>query len=266
MKAGDRHGAATGGAQTGTTGTYSGEVTGTDFKATGLTGATGASRYVGATSNGPPLTGTFIVGDYVIDRSGGIYVCITAGTPGTWSLGGGGSPPMVSGRYYRLPNCSVQTSATLGVGTLRLIPKFIPHPLTLTRLGAEVTITGDVGSKLRLGIYADDGTFRPGALVLDAGTINGDSATVQEITISQALSRGWYWFGGAVQVVTVTQPTVRATNTLYEPIPVDYNTVAPTAGAANAGAFQSGVTGALPNPFVYGGSPGAAPAIFGKVA
>ena len=64
--------------------TYSGEISATDFKATGLTGATTATRYVGGTVNGAPASGTFAVGDFIIDQTATIWVCTTAGTPGTW--------------------------------------------------------------------------------------------------------------------------------------------------------------------------------------
>jgi hypothetical protein len=58
--------------------------------AAGITGATAASRYVGATTGGPPNTGTFNVGDFVLDNStGGWWICTGAGTPGTWHAGGG---------------------------------------------------------------------------------------------------------------------------------------------------------------------------------
>ena len=53
--------------------------------ATGLPGATAASRYAGATASGAPTTGTFAVGDYVVDQTGKMYVCTVAGTPGTWT-------------------------------------------------------------------------------------------------------------------------------------------------------------------------------------
>lgn len=58
----------------------------------GLTGATQASRWVGATNSGAPVSGTFEAGDFVIDRSGNIHVCTVSGSPGTWSgpTGGGG--------------------------------------------------------------------------------------------------------------------------------------------------------------------------------
>jgi hypothetical protein len=73
------------GALNGTTATFSGEATATDFKATGLTGATAASRYVGGTTSGAPASGTFLVGDFVVDQTATIWVCTAAGTPGTWS-------------------------------------------------------------------------------------------------------------------------------------------------------------------------------------
>jgi hypothetical protein len=56
---------------------------------TGITGATAASRYVGATTGGAPVTGTFLVGDFVIGQTGKIFICTTAGSPGTWTQAGG---------------------------------------------------------------------------------------------------------------------------------------------------------------------------------
>ena len=60
----------------------------------GLTGAVAATRYVGATASGAPASGTFAVGDFVIDQTGKVWVCTVAGTPGTWvQVGGGGGLP-----------------------------------------------------------------------------------------------------------------------------------------------------------------------------
>jgi hypothetical protein len=60
-------------------------------KPLGLTGATAATRYVGATASGAPTSGTFAVGDFVVDQTGFVYVCTAAGTPGTWAKVGGSS-------------------------------------------------------------------------------------------------------------------------------------------------------------------------------
>jgi hypothetical protein len=158
-------------------------------------------------------------------------------------------PPLTSGHYYfPLSGSTTGTSAALGNGVLRLAPVMIYTAVSITRLAGEVTVVGDAGSKLRLGIYADNGSTYPGALVLDAGVIAGDSATVQELTISQSLAPGLYWFGGAVQIVTTTQPTVRVCNA--PPIvAISGGTSLPAAGAGLLGFTQSSVTGALPSNF-----------------
>lgn len=50
----------------------------------GLTGAVQAARFVGATTSGAPASGTFAVGDFVVDRTGTMWLCTVAGSPGTW--------------------------------------------------------------------------------------------------------------------------------------------------------------------------------------
>jgi hypothetical protein len=64
---------------------FTGKLTGTALIASGLTGATAASRYVGATASGAPASGTFSTGDWSIDQSGTIYICTAGGSPGTWT-------------------------------------------------------------------------------------------------------------------------------------------------------------------------------------
>lgn len=68
--------------------------------ATGLPGATAASRHAGATTSGAPTTGTFAVGDYVVDQSGAMYVCTVAGTPGTWQLSGVSVNENIAGKNF----------------------------------------------------------------------------------------------------------------------------------------------------------------------
>ncbi|MBV9485821.1 MAG: hypothetical protein JO246_07150 [Frankiaceae bacterium] len=70
---------------------FNAEVEAPDFAAGGLTGATAPSRYVGATASGAPALGTFGIGDFVIDRTGKLWICTVAGSPGTWANAGSSS-------------------------------------------------------------------------------------------------------------------------------------------------------------------------------
>jgi hypothetical protein len=175
-----------------------------------------------------------------------------------------------SGMYYPVNGrMSTGTSSTLGVGTLRVTPWYVPAAMSITRLGAEVTSAGDAGSKFRLGIYtASATTGLPSTLLLDAGTINGDSATVQEITVAQALTAGLYWVGGVVQSVTTTQPTMRASGVVDNtPFALPFGSSIPAANQLVLGFSLAGVTGALPATFgAVSGAGGSAPRVFVKAA
>lgn len=59
-------------------------IAGQSIAASGLTGATAASRHVGATASGAPASGTFLTGDFVITQAGRVMVCTAGGTSGTW--------------------------------------------------------------------------------------------------------------------------------------------------------------------------------------
>lgn len=79
--------------------TMTGELVAPDFSASGLIGATAGTRYVGATLSGAPASGAFVIGDFVIARDGHVWVCIAAGSPGTWvdaSASSGMTNPMTT--------------------------------------------------------------------------------------------------------------------------------------------------------------------------
>lgn len=141
----------------------------------GLTGATAATRYVGATASGAPASGTFAVGDFVIDQSGKVYVCSVAGTSGTWAqVGATYSPPtgrsLISGNDVTINDTQVLalTWDSLDSGSALL---------NRTSLGAPTVVTA--------GIYAftivirtsfiTAGAFYIATLELDS---NGDDATL----------------------------------------------------------------------------------------
>ncbi len=77
-----------------------------------LTGATQAARFVGATTSGAPASGTFAVGDVVVARDGHVFVCTTAGSPGTFTDVGGGAA--VS---YATPSIVLGSTAAAGAAS-----------------------------------------------------------------------------------------------------------------------------------------------------
>lgn len=167
---------------------------------------------------------------------------------------------VVSGWYSFPDGGQPSSSTTFTSGQLRLYPVYIGAGAPIERVFAEVTVIGDASATVRIGIYADNGSFQPGALVLDAGTINGNSATVQEITLGTPLSLapGWYWFG-AVCVYPTTAPTVRTLTAA--PVQIALSTTLPAAGTNTVGLAMNSVTGALPSTFTVNAVAGSAPRI-----
>jgi hypothetical protein len=79
------------------------------------------------------------------------------------------------GCYFALPGATTNNLTPSG---LHVSPSFISKTVTTDRIGLQVIQAGGgAGSTLRLGIYADDGSMRRAALILDAGTIAADSTT-----------------------------------------------------------------------------------------
>jgi hypothetical protein len=85
----------------------------TMYAPTGLTGATTLTRYVGGTAGGPPTSGTFLAGDYVIDNSGNIWVCTTGGTSGTWAA--------ITAVGVGTPATATQQSATMTASSANIV-------------------------------------------------------------------------------------------------------------------------------------------------
>lgn len=168
--------------------------------------------------------------------------------------GGATLPAPLTGHYFfpASPNTTASTAAH-GNGSLKLVPWILSRTARFTQIGAEVTIVGEAGSKVRLGIYADTGNSYPGALVVDAGQIAGDSATVQELAIDVTLAAGVYWVGGVVQSAPTTQPTVRTCSTSWSPpVALPSSTSAPAGNSTGIGVSLSAVTAALPATFTAG--------------
>lgn len=146
----------------------------TIFAPSGLTGATSASRYVGATTSGPPASGTFSTGDFAIDRSGRVYVCISGGSPGTWQ----------SASLYNayLLYQDVKTQSTEG-GTFT---SGAWRTRTLTTEGAD---TAGIGSLASNQITLPAGTYRC-AIAAPAFHVDTHQARLRDVTNGVTLVPG----------------------------------------------------------------------------
>ena len=88
-----------------------------------LTGATAATRYVGATTSGAPASGTFAVGDYVVAQNGHVWVCTGAGTSGTWVDAGAGGGLVDEGAFTYLDATDAAAPGNPSAGYHRLYSK-----------------------------------------------------------------------------------------------------------------------------------------------
>jgi hypothetical protein len=86
--------------------------------ASGLPGATAGARLAGGIVSGPPVTGTFGYLDLVPDGTGAVWVCTTAGSPGTWARAGGpGGTPALSQTAVQTANYTASANQLVPVST-----------------------------------------------------------------------------------------------------------------------------------------------------
>lgn len=165
---------------------------------------------------------------------------------------------IVAGAYIQ-PQLSLSTNAGLGNGSLRLQPFWTPKAFHISAIGSEFTAAGDAASLLVLAGYADTGYGFPGAISLNPGSIStgtGNAGTIATggtpglymIPLGTAFQvpAGLSWWGGVIQGVTVTQPTIRcALWTAFS----GASTNVPAPGITSEGYNVPSITGPLPNPF-----------------
>ena len=185
--------------------------------ATGLPGATAASRHAGATASGAPATGTFAVGDFVVDQTGKFYVCTVAGTPGTWGAVGGSPTLTTLSIAYASTSLTNQTypgpagtttvafsTASLAVGTWLMTFSGVMSPNGNSNIACEPNVTAGtatcslsgcintlVGAGTSTSTTAFPFTINFIATVTSAGTLS--------LKITNQSSTTWYaGYGGYV--------------------------------------------------------------------
>lgn len=137
--------------------TANGTLKATNHSTTGLTGATQASRYVGATTSGAPVSGTFLNGDFIIARDGQVWVCTAGGTPGTWSQAGG------SGSFVALTgNQTIAGDKTFTNPTTHSATSADTSPFNRAIDLAMMNSSSTNGNYMTFGHYASDGSIADG--------------------------------------------------------------------------------------------------------
>lgn len=162
------------------------------------------------------------------------------------STGAGTYNYVLTGHYYG-PNGPAGGSAR-PQGLLEASPIYLPA-CSIDRLRIVTTTAGSTGSTVRLGIYADDGTGKPGALLLDAGTLDATTAAgSKEITVAQALTGGLYWLASVAQdsASVPTRHTVTTSGARIIPLPRQPNGTAWATGWTSPTTVN---TGPLPSTF-----------------
>jgi len=146
-----------------------------------------------------------------------------------------------AGLYHYPDTTGNDSTQALTASRNLAVPFTVGQRTTFVGIGCEVTIVS-AGSTIRLGIYSDTGRNYPGALVLDAGTIDSAVGTgAKEITISQVLAPARYWLTLCAQGGT---PTIR---TRINTAPAIGMTAISNSNEAHF--YETGVTAALPASF-----------------
>jgi hypothetical protein len=108
------------------------------------------------------------------------------------------------------------------------------------------------GNNIKLGIYADNGSLYPGALLADSGALDTSVAGIKDVTISVTMVGGQlYWIGYVLNTITTLALRKLAIGA-YIPI-MGLSTASPPVwgiGWTVAHTFAN----ALPNPYTAGGS------------
>lgn len=178
--------------------------------------------------NGVAVTGT---------PAAGYAPIATSATAATWTPIG---VPLKSGYWY--PADGQGGSRTMTYNLLWAFPFDAQRPITISKLACNVTTAGSSGTTIRLGVYGSDGAGGIGNLVMDGGTVAGDTTGVKTITLSQAAGPDRLWLGAVWQGTNSTAPVLQA-----------YSRALPFIGWTSYVQFPpivayqyTGITGALP--------------------
>lgn len=157
---------------------------------------------------GSPTTGTWAVGDCVMDSQGAFYVCNGAGTPGSW-LGGkeiSSIPNTVFSQptWWMAPAHGTTTTFAPTQNTACFTPLVLQHDAQLTDVVIDVATAEPGAPTIRCGLASSDADGLPGTWLNDFGNFGGTTSVTGNKTLAATpsvyLSAGTrYWLGVVLQ-------------------------------------------------------------------
>ena len=218
---------------------------------TGLPGAVAATRYVGATVSGYPVSGSFLKGDYIVDQTGSIYICTTSGSPGTWAQTGA----VFTGGTIGNTTVTGTLTVTSGVTTSGMTNSG-NTVLSGTNLNVYSSTVGGVVAASGQTLVYSGGQWVPGTIAASSTyaltNLTAQSGALSSITLYTAPTAGLYtisYYGKVTTAATTNSVLGPFTVTSTDP---DSNTVSTvglltTQNSVTAGVINGSIT-------VYAGS------------
>ena len=132
---------------------------------TGLPGVQTSTRLVGTVSGAAPTTGTFSTSDFVVDQTGGFWVCSSGGTPGNWT---------------RVNSNASVASVNLTAQTAAISPTTLYTTTTsgLFNISYYAKVTTPAGSSSNLGPFNVISTDPDGNTVTTVGFTSSQNSSV----------------------------------------------------------------------------------------
>ena len=201
-----------------------------------LAGSTTAVRFAGGVNGAIPSSGTYAVGDTVVDVTGKIYICTTAGAPGTavWATVGAGAGLTANNTWTGTNTFNNASGLVVQQGGITVTgASSIAGALTVSTGGIAVTGNSTITGTLD-GITTLTATTFAGALSGNASTATAlqTSRTIQGIGFDGTANITVVTAGTGVAVSGTSVSIGQAVGTASD---VTFNSIATTAGITIGG-------------------------------